>query len=177
MTVTRFPGFRRIAAALLAAGLIAAGVLPPASAPAAVEGTGLPLPRFVSLRASEVNLRTGPGVQYPIEWVYRKRGLPVEVIAEFKTWRKIRDWQGAKGWVHQSMVHAQRGLIVTGDTRTLRSDTKAGSRPLARVEPEVVGRLLSCAGAGAWCRVEFEGIKGWLRRAEFWGLSDGEAVK
>ena len=68
------------------------------------KGTGLALPRFVSLRADEVNLRTGPGVQYPVDWVYLRQHLPVQIIAEFDTWRKIRDWQGTQGWVHQSMV-------------------------------------------------------------------------
>ena len=67
---------------------------------ALAEGSGLPLPRFVSLRADQVNLRTGPGVQYPVEWVYQRKDLPVEIIAEYRTWRKIRDWQSTQGWVH-----------------------------------------------------------------------------
>ena len=79
-------------------------ILPgPAQAQNLLQGSGLPLPRFVSMRTAEINLRTGPGVQYPIEWVYRRQHLPVEIIAEFRTWRKIRDWQGAQGWVHQGI--------------------------------------------------------------------------
>ena len=72
------------------------------------EETILPLPRFVSLRANQVRLRTGPGVQYPIEWVYQRQYLPVEIIAEYRTWRKIRDWQSTQGWVHQSMLSGNR---------------------------------------------------------------------
>src|SRR5271165_7115035 len=88
----------------------------------AAETSGLPLPRFVSLRSDEVNLRTGPGARYPVDWIYTRRDLPVEVIAEFEAWRKIRDWQGAEGWVHQSMLAARRMIVVTGQQRRLRAD-------------------------------------------------------
>src|SRR5690606_9676524 len=78
---------------------LAGAVLPAATA---ASESGLPVPRWVSIRASEVNLRTGPGTSYPVDWVYHRRRLPVEVIGEFESWRKIRDWQGTVGWVHQS---------------------------------------------------------------------------
>ena len=99
---------------------------------AAIKGTGLPLPRYVSLRAGEVNLRTGPGVQYPVDWVYLRQNLPMEIIAEYGTWRKVRDWQGTQGWVHQSMVSGLRTLIITGTTRTVRRKADAKSPPVAR---------------------------------------------
>ena len=143
----------------------------------APEGTGLPLPRFVSLRANEVNLRTGPGVQYPIDWVFRRQNLPVEIIAEFKTWRKIRDWQGEQGWIHQSMVGGKRTVIITGNTRNLRSKANAKSPSVARVENHVIGNLLSCPGAEGWCRLEVDGFKGWLRRVEFWGVHRNESLE
>ena len=100
---------------------------------AAAKGTGLPLPRFVSLRAGEVNRRTGPGVQYPVDWVYHRQRLPVEIIAEYGTWRKVRDWQGTQGWIHQSMVGAKRTFIVTGDTRTMRREDDSKSGPVHRL--------------------------------------------
>jgi SH3-like domain-containing protein len=162
----------RLISAILACALIAAA----GSALAALEGTGLPLPRFVSLRAAEVNLRAGPGIQYPVDWVYLRRGLPVEVIAEYRTWRQIKDWQGTKGWIHQSMLTKRRTVIVTGDTRTLRSKPSTKSPPLARVEAAVVGTLLLCPDGGGWCRVEMDGFQGWLRRVEFWGTQDNEVV-
>ncbi len=104
---------------------------------AAGKGTGLPLPRFVSLRAREVNLRIGPGVQYPVDWVYLRQNLPVEIVAEYGTWRKIRDWQGTQGWVHQSMVSGTRTFIVTGQERTIRrkGDAKARRWLLSRRAP------------------------------------------
>ncbi len=144
---------------------------------AQTNGSGLPLPRFVSLRAGEVNMRTGPGVQYPVEWVYRRQSLPMEVIAEYGTWRKVRDWQGTQGWVHQSMLGGRRTLIVTGKVRTLRSRQNTQSPPVARLEPGVIGRLLECPQDGAWCRIDAEGREGWLRRVEFWGIYRSETLE
>src|SRR5258708_28049028 len=83
------------------------------TAEGAAANTG-PLPRYLSLRSDEVNLRTGPGVRYPVDWVLQRRNMPVEVLAEFENWRKIRDWQGTEGWVHQSMLSGRRYAIVTG---------------------------------------------------------------
>ena len=78
--------------------------------------SGLPLPRFVSLRSDKVHMRTGPGVRYPIDWVYKRQNMPMEVVAEFGTWRKVRDFQGTEGWMHQSMLSNKRTLAVTGQT-------------------------------------------------------------
>jgi SH3-like domain-containing protein len=140
-------------------------------------GSGLPLPRYVSLRAKEVNLRTGPGVRYPVDWVYRRRQLPVEVIAEFGTWRKVRDGQGTEGWVHQSLLSSQRTFTVTGQTRTVRNRADSKSAPVARAEIGVIGQLLQCPDGTGWCKVEVGGHVGWLRRVEFWGTYPRETVK
>ena len=161
---------------LLALLLVAWAALIPAIQ-AAPEGTGLPLPRFVNLRASEANMRTGPGVQYPVEWVFVRQDLPLEVIAEYRTWRKVRDWQGTQGWMHQSMLDNRRTVIVTGTLRTLRqrSDTQSAAR--ARVEAGVIGHLLECPDGSGWCKVEIDGFEGWLRRVEFWGAYDKEVLR
>lgn len=144
---------------------------------AQVSGSGLPLPRYVSLRAGEVNLRTGPGVQYPVEWVYRKSGLPLQVIAEYKTWRKVTDWEGAEGWVHQTMLSSKRGFIVTGGTRSILSKSERGTRAVVRVQAGVSGQLIDCPDDTDMCRVEVEGFEGWLPRAEFWGVLKGETFE
>ena len=144
---------------------------------AQTKGSGLSLPRFISLRADRVHMRTGPGGQYPIEWLYRRRSLPVEVIAEYKNWRKIRDWQGALGWIHQSMLSRHRTIIVTGKVRIIRNRQSSRSRPIASVEPGVVGSLIKCPHKGDWCRVEIKSFKGWLQRAEFWGVHNGETIE
>ena len=136
--------------------------------------TGLPLPRFVSLRADEVNVRTGPGVRYPIDWVFQREGLPVEITAEFDTWRKIRDWEGTEGWVHQSLLSGKRMVLITGATRTLRREPRDDSAAVAHAEAGVVGELEACRQN--WCRIEIRGFEGWLRMGEFWGVYVNEAV-
>lgn len=133
------------------------------------------LPRFVSLRSDEVNLRTGPGVRYPVEWVLQRRYMPVEVLAEFENWRKIRDWQGTEGWVHQSMLSGRRYAIVQGDLRVIRRQADPNSPAVARLEPGVVAQIVECKDQ--WCRLDANGFKGWLPRSEFWGVYANEAVK
>ncbi len=143
---------------------------------AASEGSGLPIPRFVSLRAPEANMRAGPGEQYPIKWTYRRQGLPLEVTAEYDHWRRVRDWQGTEGWMHSSMLTGKRAIIVTGDERPLRAKPDLASPLLARIEGKVVGRVLTCPKDGEWCRVEIAGVKGWMRRSEMWGVYREEAI-
>ncbi len=157
---------------------VTAFLLSGAMAPAAAaEGSGLPLPRFASLRADRVNLRTGPGVQYPVDWVYQRRGLPVEIIAEYRTWRKIRDWQSTQGWVHQSMLSGRRTMIVVGKTRTLRAKPDSNSAAVARIEAGAITDLAECPPPAGWCRIESDRIKGWLRKVEFWGVYRDEIIK
>jgi SH3-like domain-containing protein len=154
-------------------GVLALGLLMAGAAGAAEKN--LPVPRFVSLRADEVYMRTGPGERYPIEWVYTRKGLPLEVVAEFDIWRKVRDWQGTEGWVHERMVSSNRNVVVTGATRTLRSAPDAAAPAVARAEPGVIAHLLECHGA--WCRIEAQGVKGWLGRDALWGVFPNETVE
>ena len=133
------------------------------------------VPYFVSLGSGEVNLRTGPGLRYPIDWVYRRQSLPVEVIGVFDHWRQIRDWQGTEGWVHQNMLSQKRTLIVTGEKRMLRREPKPDAPAVAAVEQGVIGRLRSCEDG--WCEVEIAGKGGWLPRDAFWGAYPAEAVE
>lgn len=144
----------------------------------AAETSGLPLPRFVSLRSDEVNLRTGPGVRYPVDWIYTRREMPVEVIAEFEQWRKIRDWQGTEGWVHQTMLSARRMIVVLGpQQRRLRAEPDDKAPNLALLDPNVMGRLMSCPRDKAYCKVDVENIQGWLKRDEFWGVYPQEYIE
>ena len=138
--------------------------------------SGLPLPRFVSIAGHEVNLRTGPGLQYPIDWVYRLKGLPLEIIAEYKTWRKVRDWEGAQGWVHQTMLSGKRAIIITNGPNPIHKNPDGASGVVARAETGVVGELIKCEARSPWCQVSTDGFAGWLRREHFWGIMDGESV-
>src|SRR5262249_31160324 len=86
------------------------GAQPPASAQR--KGSGLPLPRLATLKSDEANVRTGPCSRYPIDWVFKRKGMPVEIVAEYDNWRKIRDWQGASGWVYQGLLTGKRSFII-----------------------------------------------------------------
>jgi SH3-like domain-containing protein len=144
---------------------------------AIADESSLPLPRFVSLRGDLVNLRSGPGVQYPVEWVYQRKNLPVEIIAEYRTWRKIRDWQSIQGWVHQSVLSGRRTVIIIGKRRSLRSSPDTKSPPVALIEASAIATLDQCPTGGGWCRVQAESIQGWLRKVEFWGAYRNEVLK
>jgi SH3-like domain-containing protein len=156
---------------------------PPQPAPAAPaepakgSNTGLPLPRFASLKTDEVNLRSGPGLRYPIDWVYKRRDLPVEIQREFEVWRLISDEDGVKGWVHQATLVGRRTFIVKGTEQTLRDDAKPDANPVAHLKPGVVGRIRSCEANADWCQVQVGEYRGWLQRGTFWGTYPGEAIQ
>jgi len=164
---------RAIAGAAGAVLLLALAVRAPAIA--ADEDVGLKVPRFVSLHSDKVNLRTGPGRQYPIEWVLTRKDMPVEVIAQFEHWRRIRDWEGTAGWVQEHMVAGRRTVVVgKGGDLPLHQQPDPASAVIARAEPGVVARLLECRGP--WCRVETDDISGWMRRSDIWGVYPDETV-
>jgi SH3-like domain-containing protein len=166
-------GLRRMSGALVA-------LLALATAAQAVYGqtgrtTGLPLPRFVSLGSDRVNLRFGPGEQYPIQWILAREGLPVEIIEEFDTWRKVRLHDGDQGWVHGSLLSSRRTIVVAEQIRELRRAPDTSARVLLRAEPGVIGELLDCDGN--WCEIEIDGRRGWLERDAFWGTLPGETLR
>ena len=140
----------------------------------ALAETGLALPRYASLRANKVYLRTGPGSRYPVDWIYVMQGMPIEITAEFENWRKVRDWQGTEGWVHRSMLSGKRTAVVTGGVQPLRRAPGATSDLVARVMEKVVGRVLKCEGE--WCRIEIGNRRGWMRRAHIWGVNPNEKL-
>lgn len=163
------------------------GVAPAAQAadvPAGSTKSGLPLPRFVSLKSDRVNLRQGPGTDYPTAWVYRRAGLPLEVIQEFEGWRQVRDADGATGWVLQSFLSGRRTALVlpweakpnvTPPQVSLRDDDSDSAKPIAIVEAGVIANIISCTGR--WCRVNVEQYRGWIEQKKLWGVYEGEAVK
>lgn len=147
-------------------------------------GSGLPVPRFVSLKSDRVNLRNGPGTDYPTGWVYRRAGLPVEVVKEFEGWRQVRDAEGATGWVLQSLLSGRRtGLVVPWER-------KAGASPplvpivagdsssagvVVNVEAGVIADLHACDGR--WCRVTVDKYNGYIEQNKLWGVYQGETIK
>ena len=130
--------------------------------------TGLRVPRFVSMNSSKVNVRAGPGTRYPIKWVFQRKTLPVQIIAESDTWRKIRDFEGIEGWVHQRMLSGRRRAVVTGAIQQLKKEPQETAKTLALLEPGVILRLEKCSGA--WCLVEGGSYEGWIGRQSIWGV-------
>jgi len=130
--------------------------------------TGLPLPRFVSLNVKEANLRTGPGTRYPIEWVYVREGLPLEITAESEVWRRVRDWDGSEGWVHKNALSSKRTAIITHEKTVLHKADDPNSPAVATVGTGSIGRLLSCAAL--WCAIRFDSVKGYVPKQALWGV-------
>ncbi|WP_211864081.1 SH3 domain-containing protein, partial [Neoroseomonas soli] len=142
--------------------------------------TSLPLPRFAALRSDEVNLRTGPGTRFPIEWTYQRRELPVEITREFELWRRIRDPEGTEGWVHQSTLMGRRSAIVRGAPNSetvLRRRPEDGAAAVARLRPGVVVRLRLCEARNPWCEAQAGEHRGYILRSEVWGVLPDEEVK
>ena len=130
--------------------------------------------RFASLRADEVNVRAGPGVRYHVKWVFVRKRLPVAITAEFESWRKIRDSEGAEGWVHRAMLSARRSVIVQSETMTLRRRASEKSPAVARLAPGMVAGIERCDRQ--WCRVSVRAYSGWLRRDGLWGVAPNETI-
>ena len=167
--------------------LVALGVCVPGASAQMRKGTdsGLPLPRFVSVKAKTANLRVGPGRDYRVEWVFVRPGLPVEIVAEFDNWRRVRDAEGTEGWLFGALLSGRRTAVVA----PWRQDESAAplslhKRPgidaplVARVEPGVMGEVIECDGE--WCRFQPEGDgsrPGWLRQVDVWGVYPGEMIE
>jgi SH3-like domain-containing protein len=139
-------------------------------------GTGLTLPRFASLRSDDVNLRAGPGFRYPIEWVYKRRNLPMEIEREFEVWRLVQAPDGIRGWVHQATLTGLRTFMVQGADATLRAEPKDDASPVALLKVGVIGRIRSCEVGSAWCRLQVGDYRGYLKRSQFWGALPDEVI-
>lgn len=145
-----------------------------ATAPAAHaemgEVSGLPVPRFVSLAAEVANLRVGPRRSYDVVAIYRRRGLPLQVVGEFANWREVVDFEGERGWMHASLLSGRRTVMVAGEPAVLRRAARADAPAIARLAPGVVADVVSCEPDAPWCFVEVAGRRGWLARAGLWGV-------
>jgi SH3-like domain-containing protein len=157
----------------------AAVAAPPPTKPeeaAKVDANAPKVPRFASLRSDDVNMRSGPGTRYPIEWVYKRRDLPVEIQREFDVWRWVQAADGVHGWVHQATLTGRRSFIVQGHDATLRADPNDTASPVAILKVGVIGRLRSCAAASDWCRVSVDSYRGYVRREQVWGVLPDEVI-
>ncbi|MGB7432386.1 MAG: SH3 domain-containing protein [Ahrensia sp.] len=146
--------------------------------------SGLPLPRFVSLKAQNVNMRVGPGKQYAVSWRYTKAGLPLEILQEYDNWRRVRDAEGTIGWVHGSLLSGTRTAVTApwgkgddaAETLKLHVEPQGKSNILAYLKPGVMGEISDCDGV--WCKMKVQSgprtLAGFANQAELWGAYPDE---
>lgn len=161
--------YRRIAAVAALCALVFA------SAAQAVERgpvTNLPIPRFVSLKADEGNVRRGPSLSHRIDWVFTRRNMPLEITGEYGHWRRVRDRDGMGGWVHYSLLSGVRFVIVEDDLTNLYIKPDPESPVNAIAEAGVVARLGACSLD--WCRITADGNRGWVVKTKIWGVAPEE---
>ena len=133
------------------------------------------VPRFVSLRHNQVNLRTGPGNRYPILWVYQEKGYPVEVIDEYELWRQIREVDGTTGWVHRTQITGVRHALVLEEC-TLTNAPRVNGKTVAIAQKGTIGRILKCPKSSDYCLLDFGQAKGWMAKNMFFGLYKDEII-
>ncbi len=159
---------------LAAAAFFAVFTLAPAGAQQADTPSGLEVPRFVSLKFDHINVRRGPGMDHEIDWVFRRKGMPVQIIAESDHWRRIRDVDGSTGWIHRTMLDSQRTVLVLAEMRPIRKEPQREAEPVALAEPGVIAELMRCEPD--WCKVRADRVQGWIRSEFVFGLTDEDMI-
>ena len=134
--------------------------------------TNLPIPRYVSLKASKANVRRGPSLTHRIDWIFKRRNMPLVVTAEHGHWRRVQDRDGAGGWVHYSLLSGNRTVIVQADMLPLNVRPEPTTPMVAQLELGVIAQLGKCSTE--WCRISAGGYKGWARKENIWGVKPEE---
>jgi len=164
--------------------IVAASGVKAQAVPDAPRTDGLQIPRYASLKADRVSLRQGPGAEHPTAWVFKRTGLPVEIIEEIEVWRKVRDAGGTEGWVHMSLLSSRRTALVlpwelkggqTPASATLRDDDRESARAIAQVEAGVLASIINCEKG--WCRVSVGDYRGYIEQSKLWGTYPNEQIK
>lgn len=161
----------------LCVAVVVAGLALPAPVAASEKGpvTNLPLPRFVSMKASEGNVRRGPSLSHRIDWVYKRRNMPLQITAEHGHWRRVQDRDGAGGWVHYALLSGVRTAIVEVDSLNLYARPDPSSQVNAQLMMGVVAEVRECNAA--WCELSAGGYRGWARKGHFWGVKAEEVFE
>ncbi len=168
--------------AIVALGLLAVVVWSPEGRAAGADtlgtSTGLRVPRYVSLKYDRVNLREGPSKEHRTAWIFQRAGLPVEITAEFDTWRRIRDSEGAEGWVQQSLLSGRRTALVAPWKKTevlpIRVKASEGADVAAKAQAGVLANVRTCDGG--WCRIFGDGFDGYIEQSNLWGVYPDEKL-
>ena len=144
-----------------------------------VTSSGLPIPRYVSLKSDHVNVRAGPTKDNDVAWVFTRSGLPVEITAEFENWRRVRDSEGAEGWVYHSLLSGRRTAVVTmkskDDLAPLYDRANSSGAVTARLQAGVIAHVKTCDSH--WCHIIGDGFEGWIEQQRLWGVYADERVE
>jgi len=163
----------------LAAALTLSGAFGTARAGGDATASGLPVPRFVSLKADRVTVRGGPDRDHDVSWIYTRAGWPVEITAEFDNWRRIRDSDGSEGWIYHSLLSGKRMAAVQLKSKTdlapLYAKPDAKSAVTAQLQVGVLGTVKHCSGT--WCQLSGDGFDGWIEQNELWGVYPDEKIE
>ncbi len=177
MNLLRDP--KRLAACALAVATFAGIAAANAAGEVATGPSGLPVPRFVSLKADKVNMHVGPAKTYDVTWVYTRVGLPVEITAEFENWRRIRDGEGAEGWVYHSLLSGRRTGVVMSKAKdelvSIRDKAVIDGGVTAQLQAGVLATVKKCSGS--WCRIFGDGFDGWIEQDRLWGVYPDEKIE
>ena len=136
--------------------------------------SGNPLPRFVSIATDKIFMRTGPGRNYPIQWVYTSTKLPLKVIEEYGPWRRVVDFQGVTGWMHRSLLSSRRTAMIIGGPQSLRTKPSITANINAHLQEGVIANIEECGKN--WCKLQHPQVTGWLPRAGIYGVLDSEII-
>ena len=147
----------------------------PATAQERGSVTNLPLPRYVSMKASEGNVRRGPSLTHRIDWVFKRKDLPLVITAEHGHWRRVEDRDGAGGWIHYSLLSGTRTAIVEQDMLDLVGKPDQNALIVARLEMGVIARLEECTPD--WCKLNAAGYRGWAPKSALWGIGAAETLE
>jgi len=137
--------------------------------------TNLPIPRFVSLKASKGNVRRGPSLTHRIDWILKLRNMPLKIVAEHEHWRKVVDFEGAGGWIHYSLLSGARTILVQEDSVDILNHPVPNTLINAKLERNVLAWLTACEIQ--WCKISADGYKGWAPKTALWGVSDDEVFE
>jgi SH3-like domain-containing protein len=133
----------------------------------------LPVPRYVTTKFNEVNVRTGPNKNCPIEWIFTTKGEPIEVVAEYDKWRKVRDIKGEGGWIHANLISGNRSVIFIGDKISpLLKSPGDYNKIVAKLTPQIRCKLNECKED--WCLITCKSYKGWIAKKFLWGVYPDE---
>ena len=143
--------------------------------------SGLPLPRYVSLKSGKVNMRVGPGKQFKVDWQYQRQGLPIEILQEYDNWRKVRDHEGNEGWIATALLSSNRTAVVrpwendkAKGMVSLHAEMSKTSAVLATIEPGAIGTIESCDEQ--WCRISIQELDGYVTKSTLWGVYPDEKI-